>query len=273
MIRAGIYLRVSTLEQAEHGFSLDAQLDRLRSYCSVRDWEVAKEYIDDGFSGRNTKRPAYQEMMDEKDLWDVILVTRMDRIHRNSRNFMEMMDNLHDWDKNFTSINESIDTSSVMGKFITDILSRINQLESEVLGERVYEGLKQKVRSCAGRCGGHAPYGYSYGQHGELTINQSEKRIVRLIFKRYVQGFSTTLIGEELDKKGIKTQKGGCWSARTIGKILKNPIYAGYLKWDGIIYKDEHEHVISVKRFNEVQRQILRNTRNTNLKREPAIIK
>jgi len=87
-VRAAIYTRVSTEDQAKEGFSLDAQLDKLKSYCKARDWAIGGEYIDDGYSGRNVKRPAYSRMMEEMDKWDALLVIKMDRIHRNSKNFM-----------------------------------------------------------------------------------------------------------------------------------------------------------------------------------------
>ena len=63
-VRAAIYTRVSTEDQAKEGFSLDAQLDKLKSYCKARDWIVAGEYVDEGYSGRKTRRPAYNKMME-----------------------------------------------------------------------------------------------------------------------------------------------------------------------------------------------------------------
>src|SRR2546421_7772112 len=98
-VRVAIYTRVSTEDQAKEGFSLGAQRERLEAYCLARDWEVAARYVDDGHSGRNIRWPAYEKMIAERDRWDAILVIKMDRIHRNSRNFMEMMDNLGEWGK------------------------------------------------------------------------------------------------------------------------------------------------------------------------------
>ncbi|RLF51076.1 MAG: recombinase family protein, partial [Thermoplasmata archaeon] len=89
-LKVAIYARVSTEDQAKEGFSLDAQLDKLRAYCKARGWKIAGEYVDDGYSGRNVRRPAYQKMMEEMDKWDAVLVIKMDRIHRNSKNFMIM---------------------------------------------------------------------------------------------------------------------------------------------------------------------------------------
>lgn len=80
MVKVAIYTRVSTDDQAEEGYSLDAQKERLEAYCEAQGWDVVRIYVDDGYSGRTCKRPAYQRMMQERDEWDVILVLKMDRI-------------------------------------------------------------------------------------------------------------------------------------------------------------------------------------------------
>src|SRR5438309_4981405 len=149
-VRVAIYMRVSTEDQAKEGFSLRAQRERLEAYCLARDWEVAARYVDDGHSGRNIRRPAYEKMIEERDRWDAILVIKMDRIHRNSLNFIDIMDNLGEWGKNFVSATESLDTSTAMGRFVMDIIQRIAQLESEQIGERVYMGMSQKAKEGPG---------------------------------------------------------------------------------------------------------------------------
>src|SRR5437763_11377634 len=149
-VRVALYTRVSTEDQAKEGFSLGAQRELLEAYCLARDWAVVARYVDDGHSGRNTRRPAYGKMIAERDGWGAILVIKMDRIHRNSRNFMEMMDNLVEWGKNFVSATESLDTSTAMGRFVMDIIQRIAQLESEQIGERVYMGMSQKAKEGPG---------------------------------------------------------------------------------------------------------------------------
>jgi DNA invertase Pin-like site-specific DNA recombinase len=271
LVRVAVYLRVSTTEQAKEGYSLSAQLERLRNYCRARDWKVEKEYIDDGYSGRSIKRPAYHMMMAEKDDWDMILVMKMDRIHRNSKNFMEMMDNLRKWGKEFSSMQESLDTSTAMGRFVVDIIQRIAQLESEQIGERVYVGMRQKASTEGGILGFAHPYGYDFAD-GELRVNEEEAKGVRLIFELYLLGKGTTAIAEELEEREFKTKRKGCWSARTVGKILRNPVYCGYLEWEDIVFKGDHEAIIEITDFNRVQEILHNNTRNSKLKRKPRLI-
>jgi DNA invertase Pin-like site-specific DNA recombinase len=270
-VRVAVYLRVSTTEQAKEGYSLGAQLERLRNYCNAREWEVVKEYVDDGYSGRSIKRPAFKKMMAEKDDWDMILVVKMDRIHRNSKNFMEMMDDLRKWGKEFSSMQESLDTSTAMGRFVVDIIQRIAQLESEQIGERVYVGMRQKASTEGGILGFAHPYGYDYTD-GELRINKDEARVVRHMFFRYLSGWGTSRIAEELDCEGFPTKRNGCWSARTVGKILKNPIYCGFLEWEDILFRGSHDSIISIDDFNKVQKMIAQRTKNPKLMRKPRLI-
>ncbi|MDI6855611.1 MAG: recombinase family protein [Candidatus Thermoplasmatota archaeon] len=267
MTKVAIYTRVSTEDQAKEGFSLDAQLTSLRKYCEAKGWEIVKEYVDDGHSGRNIKRPAYQQMMQEKDLWDMILVMKMDRIHRNSRNFMDMMDNLRKWNKEFTSMQESLDTSTAIGRFVVDIIQRIAQLESEQTGERVYTGMRQKAETVGGILGFNIPYGYDY-KNGKLTINDNEARIVKKIFSDYLNGASMGKVVSDLNSSKIPTKFGKKWGKQTISTILKNPIYCGYMEWEDIIKRGTHLPIIAKESFNRVQEIMLMRTKKPGKKQK-----
>lgn len=277
--RVAVYTRVSTEDQAKEGFSLDAQIERLRSYCEARDWIIVKEYVDDGYSGRDIKRPAYQMMMEELGKWDILLVMKMDRIHRNSRNFMEMMDSLRNHDKEFVSMTESLDTSTAMGRFVVDIIQRIAQLESEQIGERVYYGMEQKAQTPLEKLdserspylGFAHPYGYDY-KDGKLTVNREEAEIVRRIYQDYLSGATINQLVAALNNENIQTKNKRKWGKETIAKILKNPLYCGYSRWNGIIKKGSHVAIIDAETFNNVQSEIVRRIRVPSQKYEPMLI-
>lgn len=253
MKRVAIYTRVSTEDQAKEGFSLDAQMEKLRAYCSARDWKIVKEYVDNGYSGRDINRPAYKKMMEEIDEWDMLLVMKMDRIHRNSKNFMMMMENLNEKGKEFVSMTESLDTSTAMGRFVMDIIQRIAQLESEQIGERVYVGMRQKAKDGKGMLGSPAPYGYEY-KDGKLVKVENEIDIVKKIYKMYLGGKSLEDIARWLQDKGIKTKRGGKWNKKTVSRILSNPIYCGLIEWEDIIARGNHSSIISIEEFNKIQK-------------------
>ncbi len=247
-MKAALYARVSTEDQAKEGFSLDAQLDRLRSYCDARGWEAVDEYVDDGYSGRDEARPAYTKMLEERERWDTILVLKMDRIHRNSRNFMEMMDRLRSWEKEFTSMQESLDTGTAMGRFVMDIIQRIAQLESEQIAERVYIGMYQKAKSGQGHLGSPAPLGYRY-EGGRLVVDEEKAPFVQEVFRRYLQrNQPLQWISVDLTRK----LRGRSWSIWSVRYLLQNPIYAGFLYWDGILTKGDHEPLVSPHEYEQV---------------------
>ena len=251
-MRVAIYARVSTEDQAKEGFSLAAQIEKLRSYCKAREWQIAGEYIDDGYSGRNVNRPAYRKMMEDMHKWDILLVMKMDRIHRNSKNFMLMMEELRKKNKEFVSMTESLDTSTAMGRFVMDIIQRIAQLESEQIGERVYDGMRQKAKEGKGMLGSPAPYGYRYND-GNFVLDEDAK-IVKKMYDMYLDGHSLKEIENWLNQNKIKTKKNGKWNKKTVARILSNPVYCGYIEWEDILFKDGHDAIISTEKFNEVQR-------------------
>jgi len=263
-LRAALYARVSTEDQASEGFSIPAQLKRLNAYCKARGWNVGGEYVDSGFSGRETKRPAYQKMMDERDKWDVLVVLKMDRIHRNSRNFASMMDDLKEWGKEFNSTQESFDTTTAIGRFVMDIIQRIAQLESEQIGERVKIGMTQKVRKGKGYLGFGDPYGYKLADKKLMPIDV-EIITVREIYHQYLSGRSLQEIADSLNSKSTPTKKGCRWRKETVSHILTNPLYCGLVKWDGIIKKAIHDPVVSIDVFNAVQTMMRDRTRNLDM--------
>ena len=263
LVRVAIYTRVSTEDQALEGFSLPAQRERLLAYCEAHDWTVSKMYEDDGYSGRYIKRPGYEQMLNDRESWDMILVLKMDRIHRNSRNFMEMMDNLHTWSKEFSSMQESLDTSTAMGRFVVDIIQRIAQLESEQIGERVYLAMKQKAKTVGGPLGGNIPFGYDYDiETGKLILNEFESMMVEIIFQKYLVGKTSREIAEILNSRGFYRRDNKTWIKQSIAKILRNPVYCGYIEWDGILKLGDHPKIIEIETFNDVQVRILEKIKN-----------
>ena len=232
-----------------------AQEERLRAYCQARGWEIAGTYRDDGHSGRNIRRPAYQKMLEERDEWDTILVLKMDRIHRNSRHFMEMMEQLGQTGKDFVSATESLDTTTAMGRFVMDIIQRIAQLESEQIGERVYMGMTQKAKTGPGVLGFPAPLGYEVTEGG-LKIIECEADVLRRIYERARAGSTMEAIATDLNTRGVRTKRGAEWTAVKVYRILHNPIYAGHLRWDRYRRKAEHDPIVPVEVFNEVQQAV-----------------
>ncbi len=262
-MRAAVYARVSTEDQAKEGFSIPAQLKRLNAYCKARNWLNVSQYVDEGFSGRDVKRPAYQRMMDEKDRWDVLVVLKMDRIHRNSRNFAQMMDSLNAWKKEFNSMQEAFDTTTAIGRFVMDTIQRIAQLESEQIGERVKVGMSQKAKKGVGYLGFGQPFGYLY-QDRTLSVIESEAAVIQMIHSLYLAGLSMADIANHLDANNISSKTGAGWSKEAVSNILHNPLYCGYVRWDGILRKGHHVPIITIDTYNKVQEAMQQRIRSSN---------
>lgn len=256
---AAVYVRVSTEEQAFEGYSLEAQKDILLDYCTAEDWQIFDIYVDDGYSGTNISRPAYAKMMNDIDSWDVMVVVKMDRIHRNSRNFMNMMDILNKKNKMFVSSTESLDTTHALGRFVVDMIQRIAQLESEQIGERTYIGMKEKAETMDNTpeinrtMGFNPPFGYSV-EDGMLVSVDEELETVSEIFGMYLDGRSMGDIAYNLNCRSVLTRRGNPWNVYNLRVILHNPIYAGFMRWDGVLIRHYAFSAVTPDEFNSVQK-------------------
>ena len=256
--RAALYVRVSTDEQAAEGYSLDAQKNILEDHCLAEGLDIVGVYEDDGYSGRNANRPAYRRLMAEIDSWDVLVVLKMDRIHRNSRNFMAMMDELEKHHKEFVSCYEALDTSNALGRFVVDMIQRMAQLESEQIGERTKIGMREKAENLGaepvrkGTMGFTPPFGYRIID-GQLSDDPEELPVVVDIFQSYLSGETMDSICYSLNSRGTLTRRGNPWNKYNLRNILHNPVYAGFMRWEELLIPHKASRAISPEEFNQVQ--------------------
>lgn len=265
--RAALYVRVSTDEQAAEGYSLEAQKSILTDHCLAEGLDIAAVYEDDGYSGRNANRPAYRRMMSEIDSWDVLVVLKMDRIHRNSRNFMSMMDELGRHGKEFVSCYEALDTSNALGRFVVDMIQRMAQLESEQIGERTKIGMREKAENLGtepvrkGTMGFTPPYGYTL-YDGQLKEDPEELSVVSDIFRSYLSGDTMDTICYTLNSSGTLTRRGNPWNKYNLRNVLHNPVYAGYMRWEELLIPHHAERAVTPEEFNEVQEKMASKVRD-----------
>ncbi len=263
-LRTAVYCRVSTEEQAVEGYSIDAQKEKLEAFCSFsvndqgEEYSIVDFYVDEGFSGKNTNRPEYRRMIDEIDRWDVMVVLKMDRIHRNSRNFMNMMDLLNRRGKQFVSATEDLDTSNAMGRFVMSMIQNIAQLESEQIGERTFMGMRQKAETMSNSPGNNrtmgfqAPFGYRLDD-GNLMACESELEEVSGMFLRCLEGDTLESIADGLNRSDVKTRRRRAWTKISVSAVLHNPIYAGYIRWQELTYRHYAGTAVDIPTFNRVQ--------------------
>jgi DNA invertase Pin-like site-specific DNA recombinase len=140
MKKAAIYVRVSTPDQR-----IETQLYDLRKLAAQRGFAVSREYCDRGFSGSKARRPGLDAMMGDarRGEFTVLLVAAFDRVARSTKNFLEIVDELHDLEIEFISAREAIDTSGPMGRMFVTLIGSIAELEKSILVERIRAGMRR----------------------------------------------------------------------------------------------------------------------------------
>lgn len=119
MVKVGIYIRVSTEDQAREGHSLDEQEARLKNFCLAKGYEVYKVYEDAGISAKNTNRPKFQEIlqdMKDKNI-NLILAYKLDRITRSVRDLENLIVELEKYECGIECMMDNINTTDSNGKF------------------------------------------------------------------------------------------------------------------------------------------------------------
>ncbi|MCF1634350.1 recombinase family protein [Streptococcus gallolyticus] len=255
--KVAIYVRVSTTNQAEEGYSIDGQLDSLTKYCEVMGWSVYQKYIDAGFSGGKLERPDILKLIKDakRGVFDTVLVYKLDRLSRNVQDTLYLVKEVFNKNEvHFVSLQENLDTSSAMGNLFLTLLSAIAEFEREQIKERMQLGKIGRAKSGKSMMWAKVAYGYTYHVGtGEMTVNQSEAIAVREVFNSYLNGRSISKLRDDLNEEFPKTP---AWSYRTIRQMLDNPVYCGYNKYKGVIYPGNHEAIISEDVYNKVQEEI-----------------
>lgn len=251
-MRVAIYVRVSTIEQARDGYSIQEQIESLQLYCKAMKWIVVKTYVDAGHSGANMDRPALQDMINdiEKGLIDKVLVYKLDRLSRSQKDTLELIEDVF-LKKNteFVSMNENFDTSSSFGRAMVGILAVFAQLEREQIKERMNMGREGRAKEGKFHGGGYVPIGYDYID-GELKINEFEAMQIREIHKLYQEGNAFHAIERIFSKKGY-TQKHGKWHPKRIKGCMLNDLYIGNIHYGGQVFQGAHDPIISEETFKK----------------------
>lgn len=255
--KVAIYVRVSTTNQAEEGYSIDEQKDKLTSYCDIMGWNVYNVYTDAGFSGSNTERPAIIKLIKDAQhkKFDTVLVYKLDRLSRSQKDTLHLIEDVFlENGIDFVSLLEKFDTSTPFGKAMVGILSVFAQLEREQIKERMQLGKIGRAKSGKAMMWARVAYGYDYDQStGELTVNEAQAIVIREIFADYLSGMTIRKIKDKLNEKYPKTPN---WSYRAIRIIIENPVYCGKIRYNNVIYQGNHEPIVPEKDFDAAQEEI-----------------
>ena len=267
---AGVYIRVSTEDQAREGFSLGEQEEKLLQLCKFKELEVYKVYKDAGISAKDMEhRPQFQEML--KDMKEgklnYIVAYKLDRITRSVRDLEELISVLEQYNCFLLCDRDDVNTSTANGRFFVRMLTVLSQLEIEIVSERTKFGLNGAIKS--GHIPGQRPFGYKSAEDKRMIIDNTTRPYVEKIFDMYLEGKSFQQIANYFKKNKIFPKKN--WKDTTIQKIIDNKIYMGdYEQYkrigkqenlEPIVYMNVVEPIISRAKWEECQRQKERNQR------------
>jgi site-specific DNA recombinase len=235
------YCRVSTEEQAEEGYSIEGQADKLRAYANLRGLGEVVVIEDPGRSGKDMKRPGLQQLLGAVDAGHVdhILVWRLDRLSRNLGDLILLADTFGERGVALHSVSESLDLSSASGRMFYNILGTFAQFFREQLSENVKMGNERAVRE--GKWLNRAKIGYEMVE-GELVATGDAVR-VREVFKLRAEGLSYRAIEE---RTAIKYS--------TVMTILDSRVYLGEVVLNGHWHPGRHEAIVSVDEWEAAHR-------------------
>jgi site-specific DNA recombinase len=228
-MRAGIYIRVSTDEQAKEGYSIEAQRKVLNAWAVIKGASSIEEYIDEGYSAKNLNRPAVRRMIDacnQRQL-DAVIVWKSDRLTRNLRDLLMLTEDVfRDNSVQFISCTETIDTSTPTGRLVLNVLGAFAQNERENTSERTTMVMRELAKT-GKHMGGRPPYGYSVDPNGRYMLNPAEAGGVRMLFEMKLSGRSYGDIIAALDAAGYKSRSGKTFEKNTLYDMLRNEKYTG----------------------------------------------
>lgn len=235
-----LYRRVSTDKQADEGYSLDVQSEKLQAYSKTfTNVREVRDYMDDGYSGSSLDRPGMKRLIKDIESGEIthVIVVKLDRLSRSQKDTLHLIEDIMlPANVAFISIMESFNTDTAFGRAMVGILSVFAQLERENIFERTRGGMQKRVEKGYWPGGGRTPYGYDYDPARGILVPNEQAEVVRYIYDRYLAGASMQTIADSLDLKYEKL----------VYNIITRKSNAGYIVYKGEEYKGLHEPIISL---------------------------
>ena len=266
---AGIYIRVSTEDQAREGFSLGEQEEKLKQLCDYKGYEVYKVYCDAGISAKDMEhRPKFQEML--KDMKDgkinYIVAYKLDRVTRSVRDLEELISQLEKYNTYLVCDRDDVNTSTANGRFFVRMLTVLSQLEIEIVSERTKFGLNGAIKS--GHLPGQVALGFKKDGNRKTIIDPATAPIVKRVFDLYLQGKTFLQISNIFNEEKVLNKN---WKDTHIERIINNRLYMGdyemykrLKEWknvEPVIYMNVVEPIIPRYIWEECQAQKIINQR------------
>lgn len=270
-MRCGVYVRVSTDDQRDNGYSIDSQLRMIKEYCEKNNYDIIDVYNDAGHSGKDLMRPEMQRLL--KDIKshkiEVIVAIKVDRLTRNNYDGFWLLNYCEEHDVKIELILEPYDVSTANGEMIFGMNLVFGQRERKEIGARTKRAMEEmaleKVHPAK------APYGYIRNvETGHLEVEPIEAQVVKEIFELCKQGNSSRGIATIM-KDSNAYLKMGKWTSDRVYKILTNSIYIGIFEYGKYCRKPQDilrvenycEPIIDIETWN-ITRKVLERNKHSN---------
>ena len=262
--KCGLYMRVSTEDQAREGFSLPEQKERLEAFCKFKGYEIVDYYEDAGISAKTgNHRPEFERLKDDikSKRINTVVALKLDRITRSIYDWENLMTFLDENNAYLDCVNDEINTTSANGKMISRLLMSVSQNEIERTSERTKIGLAGAIKN--GHIPHIAPLGYKH-EDRKLVIDYATKDVIVRIFDLYYNGLSYKKISNLFNEEKVLGKDN--WRDSTIVNILQNEIYKGDFVHGKrtnhpTFYEDVVEPIISKEMWEDCQVQKKKNSR------------
>lgn len=254
-IRAAIYIRVSTLDQARDGFSLDAQEKILRKHCADKGYEIYDLYADRGISGKDIDhRPEIQRLLKDacNEKFDIVLVWKLSRFSRSMLDLASMCEKMEAHGVYLASYSEPFDSSTPLGRFMRGILGLFAQFEREIIAENVKLGLTERAEQGKRTCS--YVLGYDRYDKDSFIINEKEAEYMLFASRTYLERKNLSETARLCKERRYHGKNGSDPSPYAVMVIITNPIYCGYHRFCGKLYKGSTPALISVETHNKIIR-------------------
>lgn len=239
-----LYCRVSTIEQAEEGYSIGEQERILIEYCNQHNYTVYRTYADKGISGKDIEhRPAIQELLYDasEKKFNMVISWKINRMSRKLSDAIKIVETLEKYGITYRSYSEPFETDTPAGRMQFQMMALIGEFERSTIAQNVKMGMCAKAKQ-GEWCGGVAPLGYKWismeknekssRKKSKLEIDETEAETVRLIYELYASGKGYKAIVNQINKMGYKTKLGNAFSVAQLKTILTNPVYIGKVRFN-----------------------------------------
>lgn len=247
---AVIYARYSSSNQRD--VSIEQQFEACMKYAAENKLTVVERYADRAVSGKTDNRPQFQRMMRDahKGGFDFVIAWKSNRMGRNMMQAMVNESRLADLGIRCLYVEEDFEDNAA-GRFALRNMMNVNQFYIENMAEDVIRGMADNASKCM--VNNLPPFGYCKGRDGRYEIVEEQAVIVREIFSRVLSGWSIYDIQEDLNNRGIKTNRGTDWKKQSFGHLLQNDKYCGVYRWSDVVVEGGMPAIIDRDTFDRVQ--------------------